>query len=143
MKIDITPIIEEADKWHRVVLDTRELEALYVVRLANGEDYSVEFDKKGLELFQPNKTVSEMIKSWEESFIRRHGVIVEALRTNLHPTFTIERKEMISTPSGFEYPTGRVFTEPKPLDNYDKERLNWEKNKLEKQFGNMVFVKIV
>jgi hypothetical protein len=92
MKIDIDPILEKAEGFKRVVLETREIPRLYVVRLASGVDYSVEFDDKSIAEFQPNKTVSEMINSWEEGLQREYDMYCKAVETGIHPSWKSQKK---------------------------------------------------
>lgn len=147
MKIDVTPIIEQADDWHRTVIDARELEALYVVRLANGKDYTTEWDKKGLTEFLPKRTVSEMLHEWEEGIKRRYAEAVEALRTGLHPTFTVVRHIMYKgttiTGEPYEAKTGKTEIVPQQLGKYGKENFKRIKKDLKEEFGTLSFVKIV
>ena len=81
MKIDIDPIIEEGNKTDKICLEMRGLDAFYVIRLANGKDYTVKFESDRLAEFQPKETVSQMMAEWEENIQRRYK---EALR---HPVF--------------------------------------------------------
>ena len=142
MKIDIEPIIEKADEYHRIILDVRGIEALYVVRLANGKDYTVEWEKKEMDTFCPKRTVSEMIQAWEESITRRHAEALEALRTGLHPTYTVTR--LVTHPNS-EVPVypHKTETVPQQLDYYGKRHFKAVAKSLEAEFGKMTFVKIV
>jgi uncharacterized Fe-S center protein len=143
MKIDIQPVIETADKTDRICIDMREIEALYVIRLASGINYTSKFSKKELDEFCPNKTVSEMIQAWEESILRRHAEAVEAVATGLHPTWTFERPIMAVTPNGFEYPTKQTETVRSQLDRNGKANYRREARTLAEEMGKMTFVKIV
>ena len=87
MKIDIEPTIEKAKGLNKLRIEFNELDALYVVRLANGEDYTVAWDKKGLEEFQPNANVSDMMKAWEEGILRTIKINKKAAETRNHPTW--------------------------------------------------------
>jgi hypothetical protein len=143
MKIDIEPIIEKADKFDRTCIDMREIEALYVVRLTNGKNYTVKWDKKEMDSFLPNRTVSEMLKSWEETILRRHSEAIEAVESGLHPTRTFERPIMVKTPSGFEYPSKVTERVRSVLDTYEKNHFRFVAKQLEKEFGKLSFIKIV
>ena len=142
MKIDLIPTIEQADERDRICIDMREIEALYVVRLANGEDFTTKFDKKELDEFQRSKTVTEMMNEWEENIIRRIAIIDEALKTNLHPTFTFERNIMVDYGGDFPVWTGK--TERLRCELTKEGRLSFmkDKAKLSKQLGKMSFIKI-
>ena len=142
MKIDIEPIIERANHIDRIVIDVREIEALYVVRLASGKDYTVKWDKKEMDTFCPNKTVSVMIQQWEEGILRRHAEAVEAVKTGLHPTFTTTR--LVTHPNS-EVPVypHKTVTVPQQLDYYGKNNFKRVIKDLELEFGKMTFIKIV
>lgn len=147
MKIDIQPVIETADKTDRICIDMREIEALYVIRLASGINYTSKFSKKELDEFVPNKTVSEMIQAWEESIVRRHAEAVEAVKTGLHPTWTFERPIMYKgttiTGEAYEVPTRQTETVRCELDRYGKANYRREARTLADEMGKMTFVKIV
>jgi hypothetical protein len=121
----------------------REIEALYVIRLSNGKDYSVKFDKKEMDSFQPNKTVSEVIKSWEDNIQRRYDEAVKAIETGLHPTARVNVPIMITLLHGGEYPTGKYTSERKQLDVYEKRHFKKMIAELPNEFGLMQFIKIV
>ena len=142
MKIDIEPIIERANHIDRIVIDVREIEALYVVRLASGKDYTVKWEKKEMDTFCPNKTVSVMIQQWEEGILRRHAEAVEAVKTGLHPTFTVTR--LVTHPNSVVpvYPH-KTESVPQQLDYYGKKNFKRVIKDLELEFGKMTFVKIV
>lgn len=88
MKIDIEPKVEKAKGLDRVRMRINELEALYVVRLSNGSDFTVTWDEKGLNEFLPKETVSETMKRWEEGIIRTIETNKKAAETGQHPTWT-------------------------------------------------------
>jgi hypothetical protein len=142
MKIDITPIVEVAGHVDAICIEMREIEALYVVRLANGKDYTTKWDKKELESFQPSKTVSQMIKEWEDGIIRRYEIAKNALETGLHPTDTFERPIMIKTPHGFEYPSGKTERVRCELTSYEEKHFKREMVDREAEFGKMTFIEI-
>jgi hypothetical protein len=146
MKIDIQPIVELADKFDRICIDMREIEALYVVRLSNGKNYTTKFSKKELDEFLPNKNVSEMLVAWEENINRRHAEAVEAVKSGLHPTQTFERPIMYkgTTIDGkaYELPTKETETVRSQLDRYGKANYRREAKDLAEQMGKLSFVKI-
>lgn len=142
MVIDIEPIIEQANAIDRIVLNMRQIDALYVVRLANGEDYTVKWDRQQLHDFLPNNTVSEVIKSWEMNIIDRYEVAVKALETKLHPVYTVDR-EILNPLTGISYNPKQYETVPKPLNRYEVAHFEHEVIELNRQFGQMSFIKIV
>jgi hypothetical protein len=134
MKIDVEPIVEKAEGIDVTILKLRNESSYYVIRLANGNNYTVKWTLKELEEFQPNKTVSEMIKSWEENILRRYEVAKTALETGLHPTRRLEVLDQ------FKRPTGEIVK--KPLDLYEKAGFKREMTDREKEFGSMKFIRI-
>jgi beta-galactosidase/beta-glucuronidase len=134
MKVDIEPIVEQAVDIDAIALDMRNEPFFYIVRLANGDDYTVKWTRKEIQEFQPSKTVSQMIKEWEESILRRYEEAKTALETNLHPTRTEQVLDFLKRPTG--------ETRPKVLDRYEKAHFNRVMGDMKKQFGSMVFVKI-
>ncbi len=135
MKIDIEPIIEKANEVDKACIELREIACYYLVRLANGKEYSVKWDDKGLAEFQPNRTVSTMLKEWEEGIKRNHAVAVKALKTGLHPIWTTEKRDE------FKRLTGKF--EPTPLDQYTRAHFEREKTDREAEFGPLTFSKII
>lgn len=143
MKIDINPIIEEANNTDRICMDMRDIEALYVVRLANGKDYTVKFDKKSLDEFQPSKTVSEMLIDWEDNILRRYNEAVKAVETGLHPTDRVNVPIMIELAHGHSIPSGKMTTEKRELDRYEIKHYESVIANLPKEFGKLTFHKLV
>jgi len=87
MKIDVEPKIEAAKGLDKLRMEMSGIDALYVIRLSNGQDYTVVWESEELDKFQPNKTVSEMMKSWEEGILRGIEVNKKAAETGKHPTW--------------------------------------------------------
>jgi len=142
MNIDIQPTIEQANDLDAQILSTRGIEALYVVRLHSGEDYTTHFDKQSLAGFQPKRTVSEMMNSWEETFRRRHAEATATLKSGDHPTRTFER-EIIEQMQGFTRNTGRFETVKSKIDKYERAYYKSVVVDMTNCFGNLEFVKIV
>jgi len=142
MKIDITPTIEKADDFDALCIQDRKIDALYVVRLANGKRYTVKWDSNGLDGFLPKRTVSEMLKSWEETIKRRYETAKTALKTGKHPTFTSEQK-LFNMIGEHKVYTGETETVPKKLDKYERAYFKREMADREKEFGELIFYKIV
>jgi hypothetical protein len=142
MKIDIEPTIEIASGLDKLRLQTKELDALYFVRLANGSEFTVKWDKDGLKSFQPNKTISEMMKQWEEGIIRTIETNKKAAETGEHPTWTQPIYENV------EY-NGRVICKkvigkkPYSLCNSSIENFKMFVERDMKKLGKMEFVKLV
>jgi len=142
MIIDVEPKLEKAKGLDRIRMKINELEALYVVRLANGSDFTVTWDEKGLNEFLPKETVSEAMKRWEEGIVRTIETNKKAAETGQHPTWTQPVYENV------EY-NGRVvdkkITGQKP---YELSESSIESFKLfverdTKKLGKMEFVKLV
>jgi hypothetical protein len=142
MKIDVTPVIEQADETDAICIQMREIEALYVVRLANGKNHTTKFSKKELDEFQPSKTVSQMMDEWEKGIVKRHTIAKKAIESGLHPTNTFERPIMMVTPSGHEFNTGKSERIRCELNDYQREYYQKEILDREAEFGKMIFVKI-
>lgn len=140
MKIDIEPVIEKANELDRICMDMRGIDALYVIRYANGKDCTVKWSRAEIATFVPNSTVSEMIERWEQGTLDRHKEICDTLETGLHPTWT----KTVPVLDRRGNKTGRTQSVPESIDTYHQ-RDGWERMKkdIEKQFGKMVFVKIV
>ena len=88
-------------------------------------------------------TVSSHLLLQEENIIRRIKIAKEALKTGLHPKFTIERPIMVKTKSGFEVPTGKTETVQKPLNSWERRNFKNSIKLLEKKTGKISFYKIV
>ena len=139
MKIDITPTIEKANERDSICIRMREIPCLYEIRLASGKVLSTQFDDKSLSEFLPNKTVSEVLKSWEENFHIRYNRAKEALSSGLHPSFTVEEKVLVN---GINF-GGKTRTVPAPLNQYTTEHMKNEMIEMEKCFGGLQFIKII
>jgi hypothetical protein len=142
MIIDVTPVIEAANDFDRTCIDMREIDALYVVRLANGKDFSVKWDLKELKTFLPKRTVSEMLKIWEEGLHRNLEIAKNSVETGLHPTWTT-KSEIMRTIGDMNFGTGKFEEVPKPLTNSQTVYFKFKIVKLEAELGKMVFVKLV
>lgn len=139
MKIDIDPnIIEAVDFW-KTVLELRQIDALYVIRLANGEDYSVEFDEKSLEEFHSNKTVSEVLAILEDGVKRNYEECLKAVETGIHPNWTVTKR--IMHPIAHTW-TGKTEEVPYTLSENEKDSFKNQAEKWEKKMGKMTFNKI-
>jgi len=133
MKIDVQPTIEKAKGLNKLRIDFNELDALYVVRLANGEDYTVVWDRKGLEEFQPNANVSDMMKAWEESILKAIKINKKAAETRNHPTWKTH----------FTDENGNRCQKPYKLDDYSVNNFKKYVERDLKKVGKMELVKLV
>lgn len=129
MKLDIKPIIEKATEEMAWILKGREIEELYVVRRANGEDHTIMWTLKDLEEFLPNRKVSEVMLDWEESNTREIERCRLAISTKKHPTFTSESKEGVIT--------------PRKLDKYDIAGFRKSLERALVRAGKLTLVKII
>lgn len=135
MIIDIEPKIELAKGLDAIVIDTIGHEHLYVFRTKDGEDFSAKFNDKDFNEFCPNKTVSEMIKSWEEGLINQLEVAKRVVETNEHPTWT----QPIYAKTAHN---NRVIGyKPYVLSSTENFKLTIER--ITKQLGGITFVKII
>ena len=142
MKIDVNPRIVEANEIQKLMLELRGIDCLYIVCLANGCEYTVTWTRKELDEFCPNKTVSEMLKTWEEGIKRQHDLYVSSLETGLHPYHTkIIQIELPKNSYSFAKP--KFETVPIELTKQSKEYFTKAVEKLKQQFGELYLVKIV
>jgi len=144
MTIDITPTLEVANDLDAQCIKMREIDALYVIRLRNGEDYTTKFDLKSLDEFQPNKKVSEMMASWRDNILRRIKIYTKALKYNQHPT----QKKLVDTGRtlkryGETIPVMEYGDEPEELDDYDRKAFKKFIHDLTEEKGSMELVKII
>ena len=139
MKIDINPVIEKANDIDYICLEMRGIDALYVVRLANGDNYSTKWDDKELAEFCPNRSVSEMLISWEETIKRRYTEAVKAYETGIHPTW--KRNSKVLHPITQIW-TGKYMEVDYLMTKSECEGWKREAEKLTKEFGKLSLVKI-
>ena len=138
MVIDIEPIVTPASDTIKIAMEMNGETERYVVRLANGNDYSITFTVKGLEEFLPNRTVGEMLVAWEEGLQREYDRAVNVVLTGIHPEWK----------SRAENPNWKPF-EPKTIEvpyTLNKQQIkSWayhaERKKL--QLGKLTFHKLV
>lgn len=140
MKIDINPNVERATGLDLIAIDVMGHDYLYVVRTANGEDFTVKFKEKDFNEFQPNKTVSEMMEIWEQGLVNQLEVAKRVVETNEHPTWTQPVYENV------EY-NGRVVKKKiigeKPYKLSSTTNFQLTVERISKQLGKMTFVKLV
>lgn len=145
MKIDIEPIIEKASELDKIALHYRDEDAFYLFRTFEGKDYSVKFTRTALNEFQPSKTVSEVMKSWESNIDRRIKELKKALKTNKHPHF----KEMVEDKTRWDFRNEKIEYKMKEGDNYrdlthsEIENFTLSLEKLKKDEGKITFIKLV
>lgn len=142
MKIDIEPTIEKATGLDKLRMETQGIDALYFVRLANGSEFTVKWDRIGLESFLPRETVSEAMKRWEEGIVRTIETNKKAAETGQHPTWTQPVYENV------EY-NGRVVDKkivgqkPYELSESSIESFKLMVERGVEKLGKMEFVKLV
>lgn len=143
MKIDVTPIKYQADDYHTTVLKARGLTEYYVVKLQNGYNFYGPHALHELEQFQPSKTVSEQLISWEESIKRKYDVAFEAVRTKRHPIYKVWSTRMVVHKWGSHLIEESYETdEYRRLDKYDIANYKAVMKKLLPQLGKMEFATI-
>jgi len=142
MKIDVKPRIVEANDIQKLMLELRGIDCLYIVCLANGSEYTVTWTRKELDEFCQNKTVSEMLKSWEESIKRQHDLYVSSLETGLHPYHTKDIKIKLPNNS-YSFAKPKFETVPINLTKETRKYFTQQVANLKEQFGELYLVKIV
>ena len=85
MQIDVTPKVIIATGSIRTIIDVCDKEALYYIGADEDTVFSTIWDRKTLAEFQPNKTVSEMLKTWQDGVKRRIEFIEEIIVSNKEP----------------------------------------------------------
>lgn len=142
MKIDVTPTIEKANDLDKECITMRGIDALYYVKLANGTRYSIKWDAKGLGEFQPSKTVSEMLKSWEANIISRYEIAKKAIESGFHPT---RMKQILVSTTEYFMDTKKHWEEgdePAKLNSYERKHFKLMMVHREKEFGALTFVQV-
>lgn len=149
MKIDLQPKIRLANDFEKIVLETREIPAIYNVLTSDGKQFSTMFDDKSLAEFLPNKTVSEMLKSWQEGIGRQIELYKNSIKLGIHPYWTATKKTMVHYPQYAGNPeleyrwNGKYHEEPMQLNKIQKKFFLSEIERLEKISGELVFEKVV
>lgn len=146
MTIDIQPTIEEATGKWRIAIDMTD-EPRYVVRTDKKDEFSTVFTPKQLDEFQSWRTVSEMMKIWEEGIERGYVKYSKALdrgweyasrKIFVFDIVTREEKELLDDDGKTVYRNLEI-----PLTKDRREYYQREVKKLGKQRGKMTFVKLV
>ena len=142
MKIDIQPKERLATPLEKEIMEVRGLNALYVFMDKLGKEETVQFDNKSLEEFQRNKTVSEMITDWKENYERLYREYTEAVKTNIHPIWTCEKREMHPITNTW---TGKTLhNQPLEMTREQKNYFKSEADRIKNEkMGEIEFVKIV
>lgn len=145
MRIDVTPTIEKADDIQRFIMNTYGWDAMYCVKLANDKEYTVTFNPESLAEFQPNKTVSEMMKQWQEGFQHTIDRNTAMLKTGYHDTHTVKQpKVKYVLPNGTEVLSRDEFEDvPRELDSYEKKSMRYWIRDAKSKLGKMKFIKFV
>jgi hypothetical protein len=87
MIIDIIPQVRKANAVEKISMNIyNETERFVFMRGDVG--FSVQFNKKTLEQFCKQYTVSEMISSWYQGLIDDYEMFQKAVDTKIHPTWT-------------------------------------------------------
>lgn len=145
MDIDIQPKIEILPENKRYFLVDED--ALYVFRLANGKDYSVRFTRSTLDQFLKGKKVSEQIKEWEDTFIRRREEAEKAIKTGKHPKFTKSEAVVIAS-KGMdgvirEFKTGKYKQVPVELNKDEINNFKKVVELMKENEGPITLIKLV
>ncbi len=149
MKIDIQPNIRLATRTEKIILEMREIPALYNVLTSDGKQFSTMFDDKSLSEFLPSRTVSEMLKSWEEGINRQLDLYKNSIEQKIHPYWTRSTKTMVHYPQYAGHPeleyrwNGKYHDEPVQMTKDQIRIFQKEVEKLEKINGKFVFEKVV
>jgi len=144
MKIDVTPTEYQSNDYYETIIKSRGIPELYVVQTQSGENYTVLWEKKDLDEFQPKRTVSEMMKSWEETLQRRYDEAFKMVQTKRHLTLKVWSTRNVP----HEYIPGRMVEEDyetnefRRLDKYDIAHQKHQMEKLLPKLGKMVFARI-
>lgn len=131
MELDIQPQIEKAKGIDKICLEMREIDSLYVVRTSDGKDYTVKWELDEMLGFQPNKTVSEMMKTWEDGLKRQLKTAEKVIKTKNHPTW----KQWVYDDKG-------KAIGQKPYRLSDTRNFEISAERIKKQLGKMTIVKI-
>ena len=148
MKIDIKPKIKLASPLEKVILEMREIPALYAVYTSDGKEYSTQWDEKSLAEFCPNRTVSEMLKNWQDGFLSQIEQYKKAVETNTHPFWTSTVKTMVHYPQYAGHPeleyrwNNKYHEEPAEMTKAQNRFFQSEIKKFEAISGELTFVKI-
>jgi hypothetical protein len=149
MKIDIKPNIRTANETEKVIIEVREIPALYNVLTSDGNPFSVMFDDKSLAEFVPSRTVSEMLKNWEEGINRQLNLYKNSIKQNIHPYWTRTAKTMVHYPQYAGTPeleyrwNGKYHDEPVQMTKEQIKFFQKEVERLEKIKGPLTFEKVV
>jgi len=133
MKIDVTPIIREANKIEKLIMDLYEYPAMYVVEASNGWQVTVQFSPEKLKGFLPNKNVSEMLEAWAKSIEREFKFWTRGAKTGKHPRY----KHTI------HHDDGTVTYKPWTLSEWDIKRFQKKADVEQAKLGKLSFIKIV
>lgn len=148
MIIDIEPKIRVANETEKIILEMREIPALYVVLTSDGKEHTVQFDPKRLDEFLPSRTVSETLKNWQENIIETIAEYKKAVETNIHPWWTATKKTMIHYPQFAGHPeleyrwNGKYHEAPLEMTKSQSRFFQSEIKRMEAISGEMTFVKI-
>ncbi len=138
MIIDIEPLIEFATGTQRIAMEIYEETERYVIRYANGLDYSTIFNVKSFNEFLPTRNVSDVIREWVEGLNREYNTAATAASTGIHPYWS----RHIENPN-------RKYFEPKlisvPYEMNEHEIDGWERLAKRKfnNLGQLTFHKLI
>lgn len=96
MRIDLNPYVRRASPLEQTIMEIREISSLYVCLTSDGNEFTVQWDSKSLELFCPSRSVSEMLQSWQDGLIREYQLLVNSVNSGIHPYHT--KREQVLHP---------------------------------------------
>ena len=149
MEIDIKPKLRLANEREKTILEMREIPALYNVLTSDGKEFSVMWDDKSLAEFCPSRTVSEMLKSWQQGFIDKIELYKKSVELNIHPWWTVTKKTMVHYPQYAGHPeleyrwNGKYHEAPYEMTKAQNRFFQSEIKKFEAINGELTFEKIV
>lgn len=88
MRIDYVTECRPATHLEKVAMDIYGQHQTYEILTCDGKSFSVSWNFKSLDEFLPNRVVSEVLKEWQNNFIRLIELYTECLKFNEHPHWT-------------------------------------------------------
>jgi hypothetical protein len=149
MKIDIQPNIRVANDFEKVILETRQIPAIYHVISSDGKQFSTMFDEKSLAEFLPSRNVSEVLTLWREGIQRQIDLYSNSIKNNIHPYWTQATKTMVHYPQYAGHPeleyrwNGKYHEEPQKMTSEQKKFFKSEIERLSLISGEMTFEKVI
>lgn len=141
MRIDFVTECRPATDLEKIAMDMYGDYQRYEILTSDGKQYSIQWNFKSLDEFLPKKSVSEVLKDWQNNFIRLIAEYKDCIKYNQHPNWTTTQY-YYTFERGRTFPVEHTFERPQQITKSQREYFQKEIEKLENIKEELKFVAI-